>query len=97
MKKYFLTISILFFTNILFSQSDEEYELLNQALPSLLNIKINDTVNISEAQVEFKDQEIFFSKDFFGRYTYRVAGVAGKKIKKLIRTLDFDYLRETKT
>lgn len=96
MKRYFLATCTLIFANLLFSQSNEEYELLNQVIPDLLNIKTNDTLNINEDQAEFKDQGIFFSEGFLISYTYPTLGVDSKKVKKIIRSLDFNYLSKQK-
>lgn len=78
----------------LYSQTieDKDYILLNEVLPNLPSIKENDSIKMFENSVNFTNQEKIFTKDFFRDYTYPTLGVDCKKVKKLIKKLDFIYL-----
>ena len=87
-------IVLLLFSNILFCQSKGEYELLNEVIPSLFNLVKVDTITIYENQIEFPNQQEFFTKEFLTNYTFPTIGVDSKKIVKLINELDFEYLAQ---
>lgn len=87
-------IVLLLFSNILFCQSKGEYEFLNEVIPSLFNLVKVDTITIYENQIEFPNQQEFFTKEFLTNYTFPTIGVDSKKIVKLINELDFEYLAQ---
>ena len=95
MKNYYFLI-IIFFLNFSYSQSTNDYDFLNQILPDLVGTRHIENLKIYERQAKFENQSTFFTKDFFQNYTYRVIGVDGKKVKKLIKILDFKYLSNQK-
>lgn len=91
MKNIFSVITLLL-SNILFCQSKDEYKLLNEAIPSLFNLVKADNITVYENQIEFPKQKEFFSKEFLTNYTFRTIDVDSKKVKKLIKKLNFTYL-----
>ena len=77
--------------------ADRDQELLNQVIPDLTGSNNHDTINLHKNVLVFHHQEKVFTKEFFGRYTYRVLGVDSARVKKLIRKLDFVYLQQQKS
>ena len=94
MKKILCTIILFFyFYNVNSQISSEDYILLDTFF-STLDTKVN--INVYENQSAFINQEKIFSKTFLNDYTYPTIGVDSKKIKKLIKALDFNYLAQQK-
>ena len=91
MKNYYYLI-IIFFLNNSYSQSTNDYDFLNQVLPDLVRSKHIENLKIYERPAKFENQSAFFTEEFFQNNSYRVIGVDEKKVKKLIKILDFKYL-----
>lgn len=95
MRKILTIILFLSSLNNLIAQNnlDEDYLLLKSAIPSIISKQDNsEKPHIDKIPSAFINQEKFFSKDFLINYTYPVPGVDCKKVKKLIKTLNFNYL-----
>lgn len=94
MRKIFHIISLVFCLNNMNSQnSSDDYILLDKVLQLFIK---NDKVYLYEESSVFVNQEKFFSKAFLNDYTYPTIGVDSRKVKKLIKKMDFNYLSKQK-
>lgn len=88
---------IIFFSSLynLYPQStSEDYVLLDTFFSSLVT---KDNINVYEKSSFFIGQEKFFSKAFLNEYTHPTIGVDSKKVRKLVKTLNFNYLAQQKS
>jgi len=92
MKKIYLLLILIFYFTISYSQSTEDYELINQVLPNLVGSMHIKDLKIYEKTAKFENQERFFNEEFFKDYLYSTLGVDSTEVKKLIQLLDFKYL-----
>lgn len=91
MKNFYFLIFILFL-NVSYSQSKNDYDFLNQVLPDLVGSGHIENLKIYERPAKFENQSTFFTQEFLQNYTHFVIGVDEKKVKKIIKILDFKYL-----
>lgn len=94
MKK--ITTALILFFCICHTNSqnkNEDYLLLDEVIPTLVK---KGELYIYEKQSDFVNQKKFFSKTFLYNYTYPTIGVDNKKVKKLIKKLDFENLSAQK-
>jgi hypothetical protein len=108
MKKYFFILCFYLCFYQLNAQvvNADDYQILNEVMNNLIGDKRylflkkdNDTtIAMYESILIFEKQKEFFTKDYIARYIGGVPlGKNGiKKVKKLIRTIDFDYLANQK-
>lgn len=92
-KAIYAILLLLFVCKIEAQNNNEDYCVLDGVLPLLIK---NSRLNVYEKASVFENQEMFFSETFLKDYTYPTIGVDSKKIKKLIKKLDFDYLSRQK-
>jgi hypothetical protein len=71
--------------------NNEDYFLLDKFITDVIK---TEKVYLYEKQADFVNKEKFFSKAFLSDYTHPTIGVDSKKVKKLIKELDFDYLSQ---
>jgi hypothetical protein len=90
--KTITTILLLCIFSIGKAQSPiDDYKLLHKILE--INISQTDSLRLVIEPQDFVNQKEFFTKSFIDDYTYRTIGVDGNKVKKLIKKIDFDFLR----
>ena len=90
MTRILLTIFIFSFVSSVNSQTDiKDYNLLDIILPTLAK---EGHLYIYEDPSAFVDKRNFFTKSFLCDYTHPTIGVDSKKIRRLIKKLDFNYL-----
>lgn len=95
MKNIIYTIILFFSTCNIYSQNkSEDYILLDKIVPTLVK---TGKINVYEKQSNFVNQEKFFSEIFLRDFTHPTIGVDCKKVKKLIKILDFKYLSQQKS
>lgn len=79
---------------MIYSQNHkDDYDLLDAFLS---NTKNQNNLIVIEKSADFINQDIFFSKNFIKSYTEPTIGVDSKKVKKLIKKMDFEFLRTQK-
>ncbi|HNP34025.1 MAG TPA: hypothetical protein PKN96_12095 [Flavobacterium sp.] len=91
MKNTIYTVILFFCFHNVNSQNDVTNYILLDNFISTLNP--SDNINIYRNPPNFNNQQIFFSKSFLNDYTYPTIGVDRKRVKKLIKVLDFNYMR----
>ncbi|WP_017497942.1 hypothetical protein [Flavobacterium sp. WG21] len=106
MRAYLIFLFFSLFVNVAIGQTigkvdNEDYEVINQITNSLIEgrkqlyVKDNDTaVALYEKSLVFKDQKRFFTKKAFEEYFY--TPIDSVKIKKLIKSMNFEYLANQK-
>lgn len=87
-------ILLLCLSNMNAQQKNEDYKLLDIILTTKTK---ENKLHIYEKPSDFINKETFFSKDFLIDYTHPTIGVDSKKVKKLIKKLDFNYLSNQKS
>jgi hypothetical protein len=71
---------------------ENDYRLINDIIPQIVDLEKNDTVFLYEETLDFKEKKVFFTKNFLENYKYVPLGKNGKKkLKKLIKKTDFDF------
>lgn len=96
MKKtiFIILLSLLYFHSKAQS-NDMDYALLNEVIPSLLDLKKNDTLAIYKKLLDFPERKKLFIKENFLEYKHVVIGDKNKKkIIKIACKLDFKFLSE---
>jgi hypothetical protein len=94
MKSIINLIVFTVFSSTVFSQIsiENDYRLINDIIPQIVDLEKNDTVFLYEETLDFKEKQMFFTKGFLENYKYVPLGKNGNnKLKKLIKKTDFNY------
>lgn len=93
-KKMKSILTFIIFVNFCFSQQKEnfEVEVINAFIKHFEQFS-NEELTIYNKQIAFEKQNEFFTKSNFTNYTLPTLGVDSKKVKRLIKKVDFNYLQ----
>ncbi len=96
--KFIKIIIVFIITNSLYSQkyTNCDYEILISCFNQLNNGHLKDTLCLDDISISFNNQNIFFTKENFKEFTFPYIGVNNKRVKKLLKKLDFEYLLKQK-
>ena len=100
MTKFFHVLILLFICGSATSQHSDyvNYNVVNTALSELTaSINKKDSIRINCYTISFIEQKTFFTKEFLESFTFPVVGVNSAKVKRLLKLLDFKYLRDEKS
>ena len=95
MRRILLSIlSIIIYQNSFSQKSD--YDVLKALFNDFNNFHPYDSIRLYENPLNFDRQETFFTNESFKNYTYPVIGVDTPKIVKLMKKVNFEFLRNNK-
>lgn len=94
MKKLLILGLLAFSIQNIFSQNyNDDYILFDKFLSTVSN---QTSYVVVEESADFNKQDVFFTENFLQSYTEPTIGVDSKKIKKLIKEMNFNYLKAQK-
>lgn len=81
MKSIITLIVFTLFSSTVFSQiaTENDYKLINDIIPQIVDVEKNDTVFLYEETLDFKEKKVFFTKKFLENYKYVPLSKNGKK------------------
>ena len=95
--KKLIILFLFFYCLTAFSQQKEnlEVDVINTFIKHFEQFS-NEELTIYNKQIAFEKQNEFFTKSNFINYTLPTLGVDSKKVKRLIKKVDFNYLQSIK-
>jgi len=95
--KLYHTLLLILFSHFSFSQQKENFEVdvINTFIKHFEQFS-NEELTFYNKQIAFEKQNEFFTQSNFTNYTSPTLGVDSKKVKRLIKKVDFNYLQSIK-